>query len=79
MHDLIEALNIFLKSLKLKDKNDHCPTHCEHDELWIMSVTRDDVSDQDHDRLYELGFYYDEDDESYKSFRFGSAQSQNEL
>lgn len=71
MKDLIEALTIFLKYLE--DKNSHIATHCEHDELWIVEVGRSDVSAKDHARLDELGFFYDEDDDSYKSFRFGSA------
>lgn len=70
MEDLIKALTIFLKYLE--DKNDHCPTHCEHHCLWIMDVDRDDVSDQDHAKLEDLGFLVG-DAGGYKSFRFGSA------
>lgn len=71
MEDLIQALTIFLKYLE--DKNDHNPTHCEHDELWVVNIDRDLVSDEDHAKLKRLGFEWYEDDESYKSFRFGSA------
>jgi hypothetical protein len=68
MDDLIRALTIFLKYANVR-----WPTHCEHDELWIMGVDRADVSDEDHALLDVLGFQWDEADDSYKSFRFGSA------
>ena len=71
MEDLIKALNIFW--VYLDDPNTHSPTHCEHDELWIMGVVRADVSNEDHDLLDVLGFYWDQGDDCYKSFRFGSA------
>jgi hypothetical protein len=71
MDDLIKALIIF--RMYLDETNDICPTHCEHDELWIMGVDPEDVSDADHSELLALGFYVDEYDNSYKSFRFGSA------
>ena len=71
MEDLIKALTIFMKYLD--DKNDHTPTHCEHDELWVVDVNREDVLFEDHDELERLGFHWDEDDDSYKSYRFGSA------
>ena len=71
MEDLIKALNIFLKYLD--DGNECSPTHCEHDELWVVGVNQHDVSEEDHAELEELGFFWDEGDDSYKSFRFGSA------
>ncbi len=67
MDKLIEALQIFLKY-----KNEDYPTHCEHDTLYIMGVNITDVSEEDHKRLGELGFFWGEDD-CYKSFRYGSA------
>lgn len=68
MEDLIEALKIFLKYTQTK-----YPTHCAHDELWIMDVTEDKVSAEDKERLDKLGFFWDEDEECFKSFRYGSA------
>lgn len=68
MKDLIEALTIFMKY-----KNDENPTHCSHDQLWIMAVTRDEVSAEDVARLDDLGFFWSESDEAWISFRFGSA------
>lgn len=69
MDQLIEALTIFRKY-----KNEQYPTHCEHDVLWIMGVTKDEVSNEDRDRLAELGFFWsDSDGGAWKSFRFGSA------
>jgi len=67
MDDLIEALQILRKY-----KNVSSPLHCEHDTLYIMAVQREDVSDEDHQRLGELGFYCDEDG-MYQSSRFGSS------
>jgi len=66
MSDLIEALQIFRKYSDL-----HFPTHCEHDILYIMGVESQDVSLQDHNRLYELGFLLE--DGGYVSVRFGAA------
>jgi hypothetical protein len=66
MEDLIEALRIFLKYA-----NPYSPTHCEHDELWIVGISPGEVSPEDRARLDELGFFADE--EAFKSFRFGSA------
>lgn len=66
MKDLIEALNIFLKYKDLR-----WPTSCEHDELYIMGVTGEEVSEEDRKRLYELGFICVEG--AWMSVRFGSA------
>lgn len=69
MDQLIKALQIFLKY-----DNPTYPTHCEHDELWICGnydparMSAEDVAELD-----ELGFHWDESDESFKSFWFGSA------
>lgn len=68
MDALIEALTIFRKYANLP-----WPTNCEHDELVIMGVTREMVSDEDHKRLEELGFIYSESYEHYLSYKFGSA------
>ena len=68
MDDLIEALTIFRKY-----KNEDNPTHCNHDELWIMGVGKDDLTDEDHKRVSELGFHWSSNDDVWKSFRFGSA------
>lgn len=71
MKDLIEALQIFLKY-----KNPTYPTHCEHDIMCIMDVTKEEVSEEDKKRLDELGFNWTEDaagEPGWASFKFGSA------
>lgn len=68
MKDLIEALQIFLKY-----KDSQWPTHCEHDVLSIMDIGIRQVSEEDVKRLDELGFMWDESDEVFISFKFGSA------
>jgi hypothetical protein len=68
LSELIEGLQIFLKY-----GDAEWPTHCEHDELWICNVDAEVITQEDRDRLNELGFEYDEDDGSYKSYAFGSA------
>lgn len=68
MKDLIEALQIFLKY-----KNSKYPTNCTHDVLAIMEISREDVSDEDNEKLDKLGFFWSEEEECYMSFRFGSA------
>jgi hypothetical protein len=69
MKELIEALSIFLKY-----KNVRNPTHCSHDVLSIMEITKDDVSEEDQARLEELGFFWSESSGGcWQSFRYGSA------
>ena len=68
MDDLIEALTIFRKYA-----NPRNPTHCSHDQLAIMDVDPAEVTDEDKARLDDLGFFVDEDEECFISFRFGSA------
>jgi len=66
MDNLIEALQIFRKYA-----NHSFPTACEHDALYILGIVRNDVSDEDHERLEALGFFCDNDG-GYMSYRFGS-------
>ena len=70
MDQLIEALTLFRKY-----RNEQWPTHCEHDVLMIMGVTKDEVTEEDQKRLGELGFIWSEDGEGgcWKSYRFGRA------
>jgi hypothetical protein len=68
MEKLIEALQIFLKY-----KNEDYPTHCEHDELMIMGITEEEVSEEDKVKLNELGFHWNSGSECWISFRYGSA------
>jgi hypothetical protein len=65
MSRLHEAIGIFLKYGDVER-----PTHCEHDEL-IVCVDPSVVSAEDIQKLDELGFFVSED--SFKSFRYGSA------
>ena len=69
MKDLIEALTIFLKYKDVRN-----PTLCEHDVLYIMEVTKEEVSEEDAARLKELGFLWSEGENNcWISFRYGSA------
>lgn len=68
MKDLIEALTIFLKY-----KDEYSPTHCEHDVLYVVGITKEEVSEEDTKRLDELSFIWDESYDCWISFRFGSA------
>jgi hypothetical protein len=67
MDGLIEALTIFRKYANLE-----WPTNCSHDVLGIAGVEREQVSDEDHARLDELGFLWDEHEGHYYSFKYGS-------
>lgn len=69
MDDLIEALQIFRKYTA----TDY-PTHCEHDVLTICGVEPDDVSQEDKERLSQLGFIVGSPfgEDSFISYRFGS-------
>ena len=51
MEDLIKALQIFVQY-----GNPSYPTHCEHDELMIMQITNEQVSEDDLIELKRLGF-----------------------
>jgi len=68
MEDLIESLQIFLKY-----GNPRSPTICEHNTLYICGIDPFAISDEDEKRLGELGFVYESADETYVSYRFGSA------
>lgn len=67
MNRLIEALKIFANYADLE-----WPTICEHDILHIVGISREQVTDEDHARLVELDFDWDED-YGYFSYHFGSA------
>ena len=67
MSDLIKALQIFLKY-----GDPYSPCHCEHDELTICDISPDDVSEEDKAELDKLGFFVDEREECFRSFRYGS-------
>ena len=68
MEKLIKALQIFLKY-----KNESYPTHCEHDVLYIVWITQEEVSNEDKAELEELGFYWSDGYESWVSTKYGSA------
>jgi hypothetical protein len=68
MSKLIEALQIFLKY-----GDPTCPTHCEHDVMWVMEIEPAKVSEEDKATLDALGFFVDEHEDCFKSFRYGSA------
>ena len=66
MEDLLKAIQIFLKY-----GNPHNPTHCEHD-VMTVAINPDWVSDEDKSLLNDLGFFVNEDDNDFRSYRFGS-------
>lgn len=66
MEDLIKALQIFLKY-----GNKKYPTSCEHDILYV-DVDPNIVSDKDKNTLDELGFFVDDENDCFYSFKYGS-------
>lgn len=68
MKKLIQALQIFIKY-----KDVQFPTNCEHDELCIVEIKKEEVSDEDILLLDELGFFWSEESDCFKSFIYGSA------
>jgi hypothetical protein len=68
MDKLIQALQIFLKY-----GNPQWPTHCEHDVLLIMGYQEDEISEEDKKTLYDLGFSWNAEYDSFASYRYGSA------
>jgi hypothetical protein len=65
MNDLIEALTLFAKYTTAAH-----PTHCEHDELYVL-VDPERVSREDRTRLKALGFEVGPG--NFRSLRFGAA------
>lgn len=65
MQQLIQALLIFLKY-----GNPDYPTHCEHDQLFVM-IDPELVSPEDITTLSTLGF--EPSDNTFVSSKFGSA------
>jgi hypothetical protein len=67
MEDLIKALQIFLKY-----KNERSSTHCEHDILMVVGISKEQVSKEDKKELKNLSFSWDSEYDCWRSFRFGS-------
>jgi hypothetical protein len=67
MENLIKALTIFLKY-----QNNKWPTHCEHDVLHVVDISKDEVSSEDQEALEELGFLWDYGG-GWISYKYGSA------
>lgn len=66
MNDLIEALNIFKKYMG----DVKYPTWAEHDEFGVC-CGNENITEEDIKRLDELGFFYDDEYDCFKSFRYG--------
>lgn len=68
MDKLIQALQIFMKY-----KNEAHPTHCEHDIMMVVDISKEEVSNEDKTKLDELGFHWNKEYDCWASYRFGSA------
>ncbi len=68
MDDLIEALTIFRKY-----SSERWPTRCSRDRLVVCAVSRENVSEEDIERLEVLDFIWDDREDGFVSFRFGGA------
>lgn len=68
MKKLIQALQIFQK---YKDLD--YPTGCEHDTMYIMGISKEEVIQEDIIELEELGFVWSDSDDCFYSFKYGSA------
>jgi hypothetical protein len=64
--EIIEAMQIFQKYGEIQ-----YPFHCEHDQLTV-AVDPAEVSKKDRERLQELGFEEDVEEQCFYSFRYGS-------
>lgn len=69
MHELIQALT-FADEI-LKDGLPDYPTYCSHDCLWLC-IDIEQFDKDKRDKMDELGFFVCEEDECFKSYRFGS-------
>lgn len=68
MSDLIEALKIFIKYYDCEH-----PFSCEHDTLYVTCIDPELVLQEDIQKLDELGFFIDEENGGFVSYRFGSS------
>lgn len=68
MDNLIQALQIFMKY-----KNKEYPTHCEHDVMMVVGISKKEVTEEDKLKLDELGFRWSSEYECWVSYKFGSA------
>lgn len=64
--NLIKALTLLRKGA-----SGPYPTHCEHDELWVLA-DEEKFSVEEIAQLDEWGFFVD-DEGGFRSYRFGSA------
>lgn len=67
MKNLIEALNIFLSHGDIK-----YPINCSHEEMAICGYDIYSFSKEEITRLKELGFEYNDEEEYFYSFLYGS-------
>ena len=71
MSDLIKALQILLEY-----GDPYCPTHCAHDTLFVWAIDPEEVSEEDKEKLKDLGFSVGDPinsgEQHFYSFRFGS-------
>lgn len=67
MEELLKALQIFAKYIP----DEKWPTWCEHDTLHV-NCDPDLVSDDEIILLDSYGFIPDEENEGFKSFKFGN-------
>lgn len=68
MEDLIAALLTFSKY-----KNERYPTHCEHDNLMILGIGKDELSEDDASKVREPSFNWNDEYDCWTSYRFESA------
>lgn len=68
MESLIKALQIFLKYQNLE-----FPTSCINDELIIVRIGKNEVSENDTKKLDKLGFVWNNGYDCFSSFKYGSA------
>ena len=70
MKNLIAALQLIYSKMGLEVE---FPTHCDHDVLSVhVDVSPSDFTTAELAQLELWGFDWDEDDECFQSFRYGS-------
>lgn len=71
MNNFIKAMKIFLKYMN-EDVHYPYPFCCEHNVMYFHGVCPDLVSLEDKQKLYDLGFFVDEDIVCFASYVYGS-------
>lgn len=68
MFKLIESLQIFSKYMVDRNKS---TTACGHETLYVCEIPYSAIVGEDKERLVELGWFWDEEEDAWGNYNFG--------